>query len=537
MGAKQSVPSDSGITTAAVPDITDVARLMQNHNSKVIHSEHVAEHAAVAAAAAAPLASSSSSSPSMGMGHMSGDSMALAMSATNPDGSPRSLYDRVYGVMSANPYFQAGAGIYCLTFAAVIGRYGSQMVSSMMKRKFVVSMEMTNRDPSYDWVMQWMSRHPTFSFQQISVITQNVTIHANEESTSHCTFAPCPNIPHWLLHKKWPIMVYRKRQVERAAGSDVLEILELSTLGRGKAIMEDIVREAKAQAVQRDSDRTVIYQNAGGRWSRQQDPRARRPLSSVVLANEIREELVDDVQVFIGSHEYYRNLGVPYRRGYLLHGPPGCGKSSLVMALAGELRLAICLLSLSNRSLDDESLNTLLNTAPLKSIVLMEDIDRAFTNDSRVTMSGLLNALDGVAAQEGRLVFMTTNHVERLDAALIRPGRADIKLEIGNLTANQSYDIFVKFFPKSTEAQRMEFATLIPEEKVSVAQIQSHLFLHRHSPDDAVRKLPAFLQSVMDFDTKVELARERDRKVRAVKPVPFVHEMPGMGGMPGIPPM
>lgn len=443
-----------------------------------------------------------------------------------------SLTDRLWAVASANPYFQAGAGIYALTFAAVLGRYGFQMASALFKRKFVVSMEMTNRDPSYDWVMQWMARHPSFSFQQLSVITANVTIHANEESTANCTFAPCPNIPHWLLHKGWPIMVYRKRQVERAAGSDVLEIMELSTLGRGKAMMEQIVSEAKAQAVQRDSDKTVIYQNAGGRWSRQQDPRTRRPLNSVVLDGGVREELVEDVKIFIGSHEYYRNLGVPYRRGYLLHGPPGCGKSSLVMALAGELRLAICLLSLSNRSLDDESLNTLLNTAPLRSIVLMEDIDRAFSNDSRVTMSGLLNALDGVAAQEGRLVFMTTNHVERLDPALIRPGRADIKLEIGNLTTQQSYDVFIKFFPQSTEAQRIKFATTMPEGRVSVAQIQSHLFLHRHSPEEAVTRLPQFLESVTAFDEKVEKARERDRRVRSIKAPPLLHELAQEGIVP-----
>eukprot|EP00744_Colponema_vietnamica_P037728 GILI01069207.1.p1 GENE.GILI01069207.1~~GILI01069207.1.p1 ORF type:complete len:165 (-),score=18.35 GILI01069207.1:107-601(-) len=164
----------------------------------------------------------------------------------------------------------------------------------------------------------------------------------------------------------------------------------------------------------------------------------------------------------------------------------------------------------------------------------MEDIDRAFSNDSRVTMSGLLNALDGVAAQEGRLVFMTTNHVERLDPALIRPGRADIKLEIGYLTTQQSYDVFVKFFPGSTQAHRMKFATTLPEGRVSVAQIQSHLFLHRHSPDDAVNALPQFLQSVMAFDEKVEKARERDRKVRSIKAPPLLHEMVQQGFEPPV---
>lgn len=422
--------------------------------------------------------------------------------------------------LKSNPYFSAGAGLYTLTIAAFVGRYAIKMATTLAKRKFVVSMETTNRDPSFDWLMQWLSRHPTFSFQQLSVITTNVTIHANEETASNCTFAPCPNIPHWFLHHGWPVMVYRKRQVERAAGSDVLEMLEMYTVGTNSKVMKDIVSDAKKQAVARDSDRTVIYQNAGGRWTRNQEPRSRRPLSSVILDGSMRDEIVSDVNLFLRSRDYYQNLGVPYRRGYLLHGPPGCGKSSLVMALAGELRLAICLLSLSNRSLDDESLNSLLNSAPMRSIVLMEDIDRAFTAESRVTMSGLLNSLDGVGAQEGRLVFMTTNHVERLDAALIRPGRADLKIEVGYVSHKQASELFAKFFPNSSRRVREAFADVLPERRMSVAQIQSHLFVHRSDAEEAVRTMPHFVRQCEVFEEQLDKARERDRKITQLRQPP-----------------
>lgn len=73
-------------------------------------------------------------------------------------------------------------------------------------------------------------------------------------------------------------------------------------------------------------------------------------------------------------------LGIPYRRGYLLHGPPGCGKSSYITALAGELERGICVLNLSERGLTDDRLNHLLAVAPQQTIILLEDIDAAFTS-------------------------------------------------------------------------------------------------------------------------------------------------------------
>lgn len=424
--------------------------------------------------------------------------------------------------IKSNPYFQAGFGLYALTMFGVAGRAFSRGFVVAMKRRYVVSLETTSRDPAYSWLMSWMSEHPTFSFQQVSVISTNVVIHANEETSSKLTYAPCPNVPHWLFHKGWPIVVQRKRQMDRAMGSEVLETIELATFGRGSAIMQEIAAEAKAQAAARDSDKTVIYHNAGSRWMRHHDTRTRRPIESVILDGSMRDDLIRDVRTFLGSRDYYTRLGVPYRRGYLLHGPPGCGKSSLVMATAGELRLAICVLSLSSRSLDDDSLNCLLNEAPLRSIMLLEDIDRAFTSDSRVTISGLLNALDGVAAQEGRLVFMTTNHVEVLDPALIRPGRADVKMLIGWMAASQVAEMFRKFFPDAPREKLLEAAAAVPPNAVSAAQLQSHLFLHRESLDAALQSLPEFFAGMRKFEEQVAKGREQRRRMATIPTPPMV---------------
>jgi len=90
--------------------------------------------------------------------------------------------------------------------------------------------------------------------------------------------------------------------------------------------------------------------------------------------------MIDDIKNFQKSGDWYVNKGVPYRRGYILHGPPGTGKTSFVSAVAARLNLNICYLNLSSRSLDDDTLNTLLNKSPLNSIILLEDIDAIFVD-------------------------------------------------------------------------------------------------------------------------------------------------------------
>lgn len=187
----------------------------------------------------------------------------------------------------------------------------------------------------------------------------------------------------------------------------------------------------------------------------------------------------------------------------MLHGPPGCGKSSYITALAGELGFSICVLNLSERGLSDDRLNHLLSVAPQQSIVLLEDIDAAFVSRedtkqqkaayeglNRVTFSGLLNCLDGVASTEARIVFMTTNYLERLDPALIRPGRVDLKEYIGWCSEIQIEKMFLRFYQgELAQSQAKEFAKSVKafKKNVSPAQVQGFFMFHKHSdPKDVI---------------------------------------------------
>jgi chaperone BCS1 len=125
--------------------------------------------------------------------------------------------------------------------------------------------------------------------------------------------------------------------------------------------------------------------------------------------------------------------------------------------LAGELDYDIAILNLSERGLTDDRLNYLLTMIPARTLVLLEDVDAAFSNrrlqtdtdgyqGANVTFSGLLNALDGVASSEERIIFLTTNHVERLDEALVRPGRVDMTVRLGEATRYQVEQLWDRFY-------------------------------------------------------------------------------------------
>ena len=108
-----------------------------------------------------------------------------------------------------------------------------------------------------------------------------------------------------------------------------------------------------------------------------------------------------------------------------------------------------------------------------------------------------MNALDGVAESNGRIVFMTTNYIERLDPALIRPGRVDFKQYIGYATEYQMINMFLKFYPDASTTRAQSFAERLNalNMKISSAQLQGYLMFYKNQPDKAHENVESFFKS------------------------------------------
>jgi hypothetical protein len=204
---------------------------------------------------------------------------------------------------------------------------------------------------------------------------------------------------------------------------------------------------------------SINYQGATWQHHRQM---VRRSWSTLTLDPNVLETAMRDLEFFL-THEhrsFCKEHGIPYRRGWLLEGAPGNGKSSFITVAASHIGAPVCILSLNSKDMDDTQLKRLmigsLPDDPPRFIVL-EDVDCLFANradqgesDGHVTLSGLLNALDGVGSAENAIIVMTSNYPERLDAALIRPGRVDRRLFFDNPNDSLVAEHFIKFFPDAT---------------------------------------------------------------------------------------
>ncbi|KAJ5736016.1 uncharacterized protein N7483_001141 [Penicillium malachiteum] len=395
-------------------------------------------------------------------------------SAQNGDGG-------IFSQLTSNPLFTAGFGLAGLGAGLTFAQKGVRQGAALLRRRMLVDVEISIKDDSYPWFLHWMTLYQqsqvgaaratatnsgfidrmlqkmTPGMRHLSIQTQKVE-HSNGAIHTHFSLVPGPG-KHVLRYKNAFIFVNRVRE---SKSRDIQtgkpwETITLTTLYSHRHIFEDLFTEAHAYAAKSHEGKTTIYNSWGTEWKPFGNPRRKRPLESVVLAEGVKERIVKDVQDFISSASWYNDRGIPYRRGYLLYGPPGTGKSSFIQALAGELDYDIAILNLSERGLTDDRLNHLLTIVPNRTLVLLEDVDAAFSNrrtqsdadgyrGANVTFSGLLNAMDGVASAEERIIFLTTNHVERLDEALVRPGRVDMTVRLGEVSRYQVGRLWDRFY-------------------------------------------------------------------------------------------
>jgi chaperone BCS1 len=375
----------------------------------------------------------------------------------------------IKSVLSGHNQFASGGLL--LMIVGGLGVYVKSVPEAMWKwfvRQTTMMITVKDDDASFFWVKEWFLEQNFL--KRIRRVDLDTTIH-NEK----LALIPAPG-RHWFWHARRPFLVYFYRNEDpKGSTRRRTESLTFHTIGRRQAFLKQFVNGIVECHEKNVGVRSSLFVYDDG-WMRVEGY-APRLAESVILKPGEKDQLIRDIEKFRKSRERYRQLGVPYHRGYLLYGPPGTGKTSLVSAMAARFEMRVYAINLS--SFNDRTLTTAINDVPPNSVILFEDIDcmksgkaRVTSGDSAgkcgtnngenkkeeiaglgVTLSGLLNVIDGFSAPENVLFVMTSNVIESLDPALLRPGRIDFRLYMGQADDCQKIELYKRFFPQAAERE------------------------------------------------------------------------------------
>ncbi|KAG8946876.1 hypothetical protein FRC04_011303 [Tulasnella sp. 424] len=427
-------------------------------------------------------------------------------------------------------------------------------------------------DYTYSWILEFLNNHNAWQNSNEVVVTAKsaeqkwgMTLGGEHgdggvrDERLRAYYQPSKMTMHlWNWNGTW-IQIQRNggvmdyRTMREGGGS-----ISLTLFTGRKETLDELVTAAAEQYWSKSSRRVTVHMYESYRDWATTITKQIRPMDSLILPHGMTDLMIGDLRDFMENKDWYAAAGIPWRRGVLLWGPPGTGKSTTVHAIAGELQLEIYCVPLSSGDIDDSALQRLVAATPPNCILLLEDIDCAFgsreaegddddpdkpfnpysyDSKKKVTLSGLLNVLDSVSSEEGRIVIATTNHIDKLDPALLRPGRMDLLVEYKLATRQQTIDLFTRFYsrdlmtrtsksiPVSKEASHTtivvsdeaaslvrksdnssflvasvptaaeiaelakQFADKVPEGRYSIAQLQGYLLSSKRNPHGAVKSI------------------------------------------------
>ncbi|KAL5625701.1 hypothetical protein FOBRF1_000044 [Fusarium oxysporum] len=411
---------------------------------------------------------------------------------------------------------------------------------------FTSTVHVKRSDETFDMIQCWISSQGLENAAR-SILAKVQTRQKASHGHGSCTkkalrYAPWEG--KFYFRYKNNLLYYQTTQVD--VGFHKEEQISITCVGRSSGIVKDLLDDCRLEYLKESKNKTTIHGHRDDCWRKEKAVTA-RPLSTVILDEEQKGPLIRDVREFLDpqTRRWYSEHSIPYKRGYLLYGPPGTGKSSFSLSIAGELDMDIYVVSIPGAN--DRMLKNLFAGLPDRCVVLLEDIDAAGAACSRdsssedsdsdtdtrprsrgVTLSGLLNVLDGVASQEDRVLVMTTNHPDKLDQALTRPGRIDRKIEFqladrgiakeiyrfmfGQLERNTAEASQQERCDEKVERQAEAFAVKVPEYGFSPAEIMSYLLQYRHCPAAAIENCSQWVDNLLQEKKAKKEASKDGRK-------------------------
>ena len=377
---------------------------------------------------------------------------------------------------NSNPVIAGLVGLWGLAVLTFFVKTVPTRLINLIKKHMTTTIYLHSYTYAYHKFMQWVD-HESIIKKFRSICINNGQWGHTEKHTKGVGFGK------HLIFLKGTLLVVSLEEQKSDSPMEKNRLI-ITKFGRSHKFFDKILKEIDS----RDESTISIYETTKDSWAFNKKQR-RNQIKNICLEKKKKDLLVGTIEDFVAKEKWYLEKDIPHRLGILLYGPPGTGKTSLIKSVASYLDKNIY-----NMTRMDTSL---LTNVPDNSIVLIEDIDSVSVDVSKreekesnstdsvleqmmgISFSSLLNAIDGIHDDVGKILFVTTNHIEKLDAALLRPGRIDLKLELGYVNDEMARLLFDKFF----SGYKLPEDDLVVRDGFTPAQFQNWVLAGK-SPDE-----------------------------------------------------
>jgi chaperone BCS1 len=361
------------------------------------------------------------------------------------------MLTELWGALQANPILAGGIGTVAFGSLMYVVRSVPRWISAAASRMLTVELTLNSQSGLYRELLETLSQY------RVRWLSRNFTTNMDGQIVAGYGQSIA-------VYRGRPVL-FSRRLLEGKMRLD--EELKLTLFSRDPKVLSSLIEEAHRPV---GRDQIQVYMGGATGYWRHATTKRKRSLGTVFTNDAVKQAVVAKIDWFLANEDWYLRRGIPYKLVILLHGEPGTGKTSLVYGIASHYSRSLCSIG------SIVSVDSLLQQAPRDSFVVIEDIDMLTVSreeqeakggptpaasgttqasrppneqadgDELNALQALINTLDGIGTPHGLILFVTTNYRDRLDSALIRPGRVDCDIEIGRLDREQTEAMFVAFY-------------------------------------------------------------------------------------------
>jgi mitochondrial chaperone BCS1 len=414
--------------------------------------------------------------------------------------------------------------------AGVVSLWGVGLVTVIFRRfpaelgrwfygQITTTLEFDNNEmgwsrENYAGFMAWYMKRKRLNFtRHFSLLSFGKHVEEAIETTGKTGVVGVGNGTHYFFYKRRLCKMTRK-MIEKQGQNNTMFTITVTLFSRRRQLVEELVDEF-CYKYDMEKQRLYRFGESGSYWVAH-NPIRKRALKTVVVSPKLKRGIIKDIEEFRANRQWYYDRGFSYKKTFVLHGDPGGGKTSLIKAIAAHFGMHVGVINLADMT--DSRLAQAFMTVPPNTIVLIEDFDSADAvkarhaltqslklkkqkadgeenvdaDDSKprwvepdgLTLSGVLNALDGVVELDNVMIFMTTNVLQDIDPAVIRKGRVDKIYEVPALTHPEVVEYIELMFPSAIVGGDVRFAELMG------CDLQAAYFEHPDSVYDFIGAIP-----------------------------------------------